>query len=85
MGASNALLKRMVLLQAMTVSVIGWGIGIGAAALFGYTFRKTELSFSLPWWLYLLSFLSILFICLIAAFFSIRKVSRLDPAIVFKS
>lgn len=85
MGASNALLKRMVLLQALTVSVIGWGIGIGAAALFGYAFRTTELSFSLPWWLYLLSFFSLLFICLIAAFFSIRKVARLDPAIVFKS
>lgn len=85
MGASDSLLTKMVLLQALMVSVIGWGIGIGAAAIFGYTFRKTELSFSLLWWLYLLSLFSLLCICVIASYFSIRKVLRLDPAIVFKS
>lgn len=85
MGATNSMLTKMVLLQALLVSVIGWGIGIGSAALFGYSMHKTELSFSLVWWLYLLSLFSLLFICLIASFFSIRKVLRLDPAIVFKS
>jgi putative ABC transport system permease protein len=85
MGATDSLLTRMVLLQALMVSIIGWGIGIGAAAIFGYSLRKTELSFSLMWWLYLLSLLSLLCICLIASYFSIRKVKRLDPAIVFKS
>jgi len=85
MGATNSLLIQMVLLQAAMVSAIGWGIGIGAAALFGWAMRHTELSFSLPWWLYLLSALCLLCICLIAALFSIVKVIRLDPAIVFKS
>jgi putative ABC transport system permease protein len=85
MGASNGLLARMVILQALFVSAIGWGIGIGGAAAFGYLFRHTELSFSLPWWLYLFSAFSLLFICLISALFSILKVVRIDPAIVFKS
>lgn len=85
MGATDALLTKMVLLQALMVSIIGWGIGIGCAAIFGYSLRHTELSFSLLWWLYLLSFVSLLCICLIASYFSIRKVKRLDPAIVFKS
>jgi len=84
-GATNSLLVKMVLLQAAMVCAIGWGIGIGAAALFGWGFRHTELSFSLPWWLYLMSGLCMLTICLIAALFSIVKVIRLDPAIVFKS
>ena len=67
------------------VAAIGWGIGIGAAALFGWLLRHTELSFSLPWWLYLLSGVCLFCICLIAALFSIIKVIRIDPAIVFKS
>lgn len=85
MGANNALLVKMVFLQAALVSAIGWGIGIGAAALFGWAMRHTELSFSLPWWLYVSSGVCLLFICLIAALFSIVKVIRIDPAIVFKS
>jgi putative ABC transport system permease protein len=85
MGADNQLLMRMILVQALFVSAIGWGIGIGGAAIFGYLFRTTELSFSLPFLLYLISAFAMLFICLLAAFFSILKVARLDPAIVFKS
>ncbi len=85
MGATHSLLIKMVLLQATMVSAIGWGIGIGAAALFGWLMRGTELSFILPWWLYLLSGFSIFFICLIAAIFSMIKVIRIDPAVVFKS
>ncbi len=85
MGADNSLLVKMVVIQALMVSVIGWGIGIGAAAMFGWGFRHTELSFSLAWWLYLLSSLCLLSICLIAAMFSVIKVVRIDPAIVFKS
>jgi putative ABC transport system permease protein len=85
MGADNSLLVKMVILQSLMVSLIGWGIGIGAAALFGWGFRGTELSFSLPWWLYLISSFSLLFICFIAALFSVIKVVRIDPAIVFKA
>ncbi len=85
MGANNLILIKMLLLQALFVSVIGWGIGIGGAALFGYLSRGTELSFSLPFPLYFASCLAMLMICLTAAFFSILKVMRVDPAIVFKS
>jgi putative ABC transport system permease protein len=85
MGATNSVLVKMVVFQSLLVSLIGWGVGIGAAAVFGWTFRHTELSFNLPWWLYLISCFSLLMICLISAMFSVIKVMRLDPAIVFKS
>lgn len=85
MGADNTLLVKMVLLQALFVSLIGWGIGMGAAALFGYVTKGTELSFSMPLWLYLFCALSIMLICLFAAVICMRRVIRIDPAIVFKS
>lgn len=85
MGADNSVLVKMVLLQALLVSGIGWGIGIGIAAIFGYTTSGTELSFSMPLPLYLATAISILLISLFAAYICIRKVVRLDPAIVFKS
>jgi putative ABC transport system permease protein len=85
MGADNKLLTKMILVQALAVSAIGWGIGIGAAAVFGYSFHNTELSFSMPFYIYLMSMMSMFFICMIAAIFSLLKVRRLDPAIVFKS
>jgi putative ABC transport system permease protein len=85
MGADNTMLVKIVLLQALFVSAIGWGIGIGAASLFGFVTRGTELSFSLPLYLYLLSGFSILLISLLAAFICVRRIIKLDPAIVFKS
>lgn len=84
MGADNELLVKMVLTQALFASAIGWGIGMGAAALFGWLTQNTELSFNLPLYLYVLSCGSILLISLFAAFISIRKVYHVDPAIVFK-
>lgn len=85
MGADNALLVKMILLQSLLVSAIGWGLGIGAASLFYFLAGRTELSFSMPLYLYLLSCTSILCISILAAFFSMRRVIKLDPAIVFKS
>ena len=84
MGATNGMLRRMILLQALMVSAIGWGIGIGAAVIFGLAFQGTEISFNLSWWLYLLSAFALLFICFVAAIFSIIKVIWVDPAIVFR-
>ncbi len=85
MGAENSLLTKMILLQALFLGAIGWGIGIGAAAIFGYVAKGTELSFSMPFALYIISLFSMLSICLLAAYFSIRRVQKTDPAIVFKS
>ncbi|NGX38067.1 MAG: hypothetical protein K1000chlam2_01238 [Chlamydiae bacterium] len=85
MGADNELLTRMVLLQSIFVGSIGWGLGIGAASLFGLISRGTQLSFRLPWQLVVGSYLAILLICLLSAYISIRRIRRLEPAIVFKS
>jgi putative ABC transport system permease protein len=84
MGAVNSLLILMVLLQTFFVTLIGWGIGMGLAALFGFYLQGSELSFDMPLYLYLISGFSIMFISLFASIICIKKLIVLDPAIVFK-
>jgi putative ABC transport system permease protein len=85
MGAGNGLLLRMILLQAFVVGVIGYGIGVGLATLVGFLARNSELAFRMPWQLLLVSAGAITFICLVSAVLAIRKVMKLEPAIVFRS
>ncbi len=85
MGARDGLLLRMILLQAAVTGAIGYGLGVGLATLVGVVARDTELAFRMPWWLLLVSAAAITFICLVSAALAIRKVVRLEPAIVFRS
>ena len=84
MGTSNGMLLGMILLQALVVGSIGYGLGVGAASLFGALLGHTELAFRLPWQLLGLSAAAITCICLSSAVISIRKVMQIEPAIVFK-
>ncbi|MCX7073377.1 MAG: ABC transporter permease [Methylococcales bacterium] len=85
MGTSNFMLLRMILLQAILVGSIGYGMGVGLTALFGYLMRHSILAFKFPWQLLVFSGAGVSLICMFAAFISILKVIRLEPAIVFKS
>lgn len=84
MGTSNWTLLRMILLQAVLVGGIGYGLGVGLTALFGHAMRNTILAFKFPWQLLLFSGAGVSLICVFAAVISILKVIRLEPAIVFK-
>ncbi|HSW46897.1 MAG TPA: ABC transporter permease [Phycisphaerae bacterium] len=85
MGATNRQLLGMILLQALFVGGIGYGIGVGMAAAIGHALKDTNLSFRLPWQLMLISAGVIGLIIVISAVFSMRRVLRLEPAIVFKN
>lgn len=85
MGASTNLLCRLLLLQAMVVGFIGYGIGIGLTALFGFmSLKGGEPPFFLPIIVPFLTLVMIIFICSIAALIAIRKVSKLEAAEVFR-
>jgi len=84
MGASNPLLLRMILLQSVVVGLLGYGLGVGAAATIGYFTGDTELAFRLPMWLLGFTGVVVLIICALASLISMRKVIKLEPAIVFK-
>ncbi len=85
MGASSQLLRRMILLQSFWVGAIGWGMGTGAASIFGFFSRFSELSFKLTWWLFLISILAVAFISALSSIISLNKIEKMDPSIVFKS
>jgi putative ABC transport system permease protein len=85
MGATNGILLRMILLQALLVGSLGYGLGVGGASLFGFLLGGTELSFRLTGELLLFSGAAITLICIFSALISIRRVMSLEPAIVFKT
>lgn len=84
LGTSNTTLLAMVLTQAIVVGLIGYGLGVGGAALFGSLIGGTTLAFSLPWQLLAITAFAIFSISILAATFSIRRVLYLEPAIVFR-
>lgn len=85
MGASNATLRGMVMLQALVVGFIGYGIGLGLASLFGLgTIKSSQPPFYMPYQIPLITLGAILFICLVSALIGIRKISKLEAAEVFR-
>jgi putative ABC transport system permease protein len=84
MGAGNGRLLGMILLQALVVGLIGYGLGVGLASLVGRLSGRTELAFRFPWQLLVATGAAITVICIIASLISMQKVVRLEPAIVFK-
>jgi putative ABC transport system permease protein len=86
MGASNGLLRRMLLLQAGLSGIIGYGIGIGLASVFGFfAVKKTQPPFYLPIEVPIMTLVMILAICAFSAFLGIRKVGKLEAAAVFRA
>ena len=86
MGTTNRKLLRMISLQAAEVGAIGYGLGIGAASAWGGILSgRTQIAFQFPWQLMLISATAVMIICVGAAVLSIRKVMKLEPAIVFRS
>lgn len=85
MGTSNRTILLMVLSQALHVGVIGYGIGVGLAAVFGWwSGMSTRLSFFMPWQILALTAAAVFLIVLAASVLSVRKVFVLDPAVVFR-
>ncbi|MCS6976341.1 MAG: ABC transporter permease [Gemmatales bacterium] len=85
MGVSNLGVVGMVLLQALVVSVLGYGIGVGLAAAFGqFTRNQSKLAFFMPWEVLGLTALAVLVIALLSSVLSVRRVLVLEPGIVFR-
>ncbi|HEY5313262.1 MAG TPA: ABC transporter permease [Pirellulales bacterium] len=85
MGATNMRLVGMILLQALVVGVVGYGLGVGAAAIFGATIGNTDrLAFYMPWGVLVGTGVAVMFMVVLASLLSVRRVLVLPPAIVFQ-
>ncbi|MEX2140414.1 MAG: ABC transporter permease [Pirellulales bacterium] len=85
MGTSNLRIVGMVMLQALQVGVIGYGLGIGGAALFGWFAKyNAKLAFLMPWQVLVITAVAVMVIILLSSLLSVRKVLVVEPAIVFK-
>ena len=85
MGTGNGTILLMVLAQALHVGLVGLGVGVGLAALFGWSTRSfSKLSFYMPWQVLVITSVAVFLIVLLASLLSIRRVFVVDPAIVFR-
>ena len=85
-GLTNGQLFRMVLFQASVVGAIGYSIGIGLTALFFESTKNTPAlqGFFLRFEVIAGVFFVIFMMSASSILFSLRKVFKLDPAIVFR-
>ncbi|MDX1966804.1 MAG: ABC transporter permease [Planctomycetaceae bacterium] len=86
MGVTNLGLTGMVLLQATIVGLVGYGLGVGMAAVFFESTKgMTHLrGFYMPWQVAALAAGAVALIIVSASFVSLRRVWVLEPAIVFR-
>lgn len=85
MGASTWTLCLMLLTQALTVGLIGFGIGMFFTAQFAFpALAHEEPPFYMPEIVPLIVLGVILFICGFSALLGIWRVARLEPAMVFR-
>jgi putative ABC transport system permease protein len=86
MGTGNLRLVAMIVFQATVAGVIGYGLGIGAAAGFGHAFRDSaRMAFFMPWQVMVGTGVAVLLIAVLASILSMHRVLRLEPAVVFQS
>jgi putative ABC transport system permease protein len=85
MGLRSTVLVRMVLLQALVVGSIGYGLGVGLTAIFGSFVGDSVLAFLMLPQLLLFAAAGVFLIVSLSALLGIRQVLRLDPAVVFRA
>jgi putative ABC transport system permease protein len=85
MGMSNIRILTMVCFQAFVIGLLGYGLGVGGAAYTGHLMKgSTKLAFLMLWQIPLITLALTMLIIVIASLFSLLRVLRVEPAIVFK-
>ena len=86
MGASNTKLCLMLIVQAFTVGFVGFGCGLLLTAVFGhFAIQNEQPPFYMSWHIPAFALAVILLICTLAALMGIWRVSRFEPAMVFRA
>ncbi|MFT4176210.1 MAG: ABC transporter permease [Luteolibacter sp.] len=86
MGMSNFRLSLMLVIQAFTVGLIGFGLGLLATSGFALgAIEKSQPPFFMPWIVPAVAFGVIQLICMFAALLGIIRLSLYEPAMVFRT
>jgi putative ABC transport system permease protein len=86
MGTSSLRLSMMLIVQAFTVGFIGFGLGLAASSAFAAgAIERGQPPVYIPWILPVATFGVILAICSLAALLGIFRLSRFEPAMVFRA
>lgn len=84
MGATNLYIYKVIIKQAVISAIIGYAIGMTIALVVAYVSQQGTTAVILPWPLVAGLFALTVTMCTAASLVSINKVTRLDPAMVFK-
>lgn len=84
MGATNFYLYQVIIIQAVLSGLVGYAIGMTFALFVSFSSQAGTTAIILPWQLVLALFGLTMLMCCGASIVSINKVTRLDPAMVFK-
>ena len=84
MGATNGYIYRIILNQAVVSAIAGYAVAIVIASALEYSSRGGGANIVLPASVRVALFGLTLFMCVSAALVSINKVTKIDPALVFK-
>jgi putative ABC transport system permease protein len=85
MGAPNSYVYRVIMKQASIAAVIGYVLGMIVSGFVVRASQQGGAAILLPWPMAVGMFFLTLAMCVGAALVSINKVTRLDPALVFKT
>ncbi len=84
MGAPNSYVYKVIMTQAAISAVIGYGLGMFVSIFVVRASQSGGAAILLPWYMAVGIFFLTLAMCVSAGLVSINKVTRLDPAMVFK-
>ncbi len=86
MGMSNVKLSMMLLFQAFTIGIIGFGLGLLATSGFAIgALKNGQPPFFMPWQIPVFAFIAVQLICMLAALLGIIRLSLYEPAMVFRA
>lgn len=84
MGAANSYVYRVIIKQAAMSAVIGYVLGMIVSVFVVHASQEGGAAILLPWPMAVGMFFLTLVMCIGAAMVSVTKITRLDPAMVFK-
>jgi putative ABC transport system permease protein len=84
MGATNSYIYKVIMKQAVIAAALGYALGISLSLLVVRESGKGGANIVLPWELGAGMLGVTIGMCIAAAFVSINKVTKIDPAMVFK-